>query len=60
MADKIRGAKAAGPAVKEGGGGGIEKVSITSNEDEGKQVSLTNATAAILYYESMSINSLEV
>ena len=53
MADRIRGAKAAGPAVKEGGGGGIEKIDITSNEDEGKQVSITNATAAFLYYESI-------
>ena len=47
---KIVGAKAAGPSIKEGGGGGIEEVFITSNEDEGKQVSLTNATASILYY----------
>ena len=55
---RIIGAKAAGPAIKEGGGGGIEKVSITSNEDEGKQVSLTNATAAILYYESILQDSV--
>ena len=55
---KIVGAKAAGPAIKEGGGGGIEEVFITSNEDEGKQVSLTNATAAILYYESILQDSV--
>ena len=30
---KIVGAKAAGPAIKEGGGGGIEEVFITSNEN---------------------------
>ena len=58
MADKIRGAKAAGPAVKEGGGGGIEKIDITSNEDESKQVSVTNATAAFLYYESILQDSV--
>ena len=58
MADKIRGAKAAGPAVKEGGGGGIEKIDITSNEDEGKQVSITNSTAAFLYYESILQDSI--
>ena len=58
MADKIRGAKAAGPAVKEGGGGGIEKIDITSIEDESKQVSVTNATAAFLYYESILQDSV--
>ena len=58
MADKIRGAKASGPAVKEAGGGGIEKIDITSNEDEGKQVSITNATAAFLYYESILQDSV--
>ena len=58
MADRIRGAKAAGPAVKEGGGGGIEKIDITSNENEGKQVSITNATAAFLYYESILQDSV--
>ena len=53
MANKIRGSKAAGPAVKKGGGGGIEKVDITSNESPGKKISVTNATAAVLYYESI-------
>ena len=55
---KIFGAKAAGPAFKEGGGGGIEKIDITSNEDEGKQVSITNSTAAFLYYESILQDSI--
>ena len=36
MADKITGARAAQPAIKEGGGGGLEKVDIISNEDETK------------------------
>ena len=44
--DRILGAKAAGPATKDGGGGGIESISITSNEDENKQVSITNSVAA--------------
>ena len=51
--DRILGAKAAGPATKDGGGGGIESISITSNEDESKQVSITNSVAAFLYYESI-------
>ena len=58
MANKIRGSKAAGPAVKKGGGGGIEKVDITSNESPGKKISVTNATAAVLYYESILQDSV--
>ena len=37
MANKVIGAKAAGPATKEGGGGGIESIEITSNEDTSKK-----------------------
>ena len=58
MANKVIGAKAAGPATKEGGGGGIEIVEITSNEDTSKKVSITNATAAVLYYESILQDSV--
>tara|TARA_B100000287_G_scaffold122444_1_gene114293 strand:- start:2211 stop:3620 length:1410 start_codon:yes stop_codon:yes gene_type:complete len=53
MADKITGARAAQPAIKEGGGGGLEKVDIISNEDETKKVSVVNSVAALLYYESI-------
>ncbi len=56
--DRILGAKAAGPATKDGGGGGIESISITSNEDENKQVSITNSVAAFLYYESILQDSV--
>ena len=58
MANKIVGARAAGPATKEGGGGGIENIVITSNEDETKQVGVTNAVAAFLYYESILQDSI--
>ena len=58
MANKVIGAKAAGPATKEGGGGGIESIEITSNEDTSKKVSITNATAAVLYYESILQDSV--
>ena len=54
---KLIGAKAAGPATKPGGGGGIESISITSNET-GEQVSITNVTAAFLYYESILQDSV--
>ena len=53
----IEGAHAAGPATKAGGGGGIEKIDIISNET-GKRVELTGATAAILYYESILQDSI--
>ena len=39
-------------------GGGIESISITSNEDEGKQVSIQDGTAAVLYYESILQDSI--
>ena len=58
MATKIRGSKAAGPAFKKGGGGGIEKVDITSNKSSSKKISVTNATAAVLYYESILQDSV--
>ena len=58
MADKIAGAKAAGPAIKEGGGGGVEKIDITSNEDQGKKLSVQNSVAAFLYYESILQDSV--
>ena len=50
-------AAAAGPATKKGGGGGIEKIDVFSNET-GKKVELTEATAAILYYESILQDSI--
>ena len=55
---KVFGAIAAGPATKEGGGGGIEIVDITSNEDQSTTVSLTNGIAAFLYYESILQDSV--
>mgnify|MGYP001375463757 CR=1 FL=1 len=58
MATKIRGSKAAEPAFKKGGGGGIEKVDITSNKSSSKKISVTNATAAVLYYESILQDSV--
>ena len=58
MTDKIAGAKAAGPAIKEGGGGGVEKIDITSNEDQGKKLSVQNSVAAFLYYESILQDSV--
>ena len=54
----IEGAKAAGPATKAGGGGGIEKIDIVSNETSWKRADLTNATAAVLYYESILQDSI--
>ena len=50
-------AHAAGPAIKAGSGGGIEKIDVFSNET-GKKVELTEATAAILYYESILQDSI--
>ena len=58
MTDNVGGAKAAGPAIKDGGGGGIEKIDITSNEDESKKISITNSVAAFLYYESILQDSI--
>ena len=55
---KVFGAIAAVPATKEGGGGGIEIVDITSNEDQSTTVSLTNGIAAFLYYESILQDSV--
>ena len=55
---KLMGAKAAGPAVKEGGGGGIERIDITSNKSSGQKVSITNSVAAFLYYESILQDSV--
>ena len=55
------GARDALPAVVGDGtdlGGGIESISITSNEDEGKQVSIQDGTAAVLYYESILQDSI--
>ena len=55
------GARDALPAVVGDGtdlGGGIESISITSNEDEGKQVSIQAGTAAVLYYESILQDSI--
>ena len=50
-------AHAAGPAMKAGSGGGIEKIDVFSNET-GKKVELTEASAAILYYESILQDSI--
>ena len=58
MPDKIVGARAAGPAIKAGGGGGIEDITVLSNKEEGKEVSITNAVAAFLYYESILQDSV--
>ena len=55
---RILGAKAAGPAIKEGGGGGIERIDITSNKSSGQKVSITNSVAAFLYYESILQDSV--
>ena len=55
---RILGAKAAGPAVKDGGGGGIESIDITSNKSSGQKVSITNSVAAFLYYESILQDSV--
>ncbi len=52
-ASEVIGPKAAGPAVRDGGGGGIEQIVVTSNEDKDKQISITNSVAAFLYYESI-------
>ena len=55
------GARDALPAVVGDGtdlGGGIESICITSNEDEGKQVSIQDGTAAVLYYESILQDSI--
>ena len=55
------GAREALPAVVGDGtdfGGGIESICITSNEYEGKQVSIQDGTAAVLYYESILQDSI--
>ena len=54
----ITGAKAAEPSVKEGLSSGIEKIDITSNEDEGKKIRIEITTAAFLYYESILQDSI--
>jgi len=55
---KVFGARAALPVTLKGGGGGLEKIELTSNEDAGKKVDITNGTAALLYYESILQDSI--
>ncbi len=60
---KLIGSKAAGPATKAGGGGGIERIDILSNQhqqksDDDKKAAIAPATAAFLYYESILQDSI--
>ena len=50
---QISGAKATLPAFKEGEGTGIQKITIYSNDDKGKTVSVVNSTMVVEYYESI-------
>ena len=57
--ERIKGAKAAEPSVSNKGlPSGIEKIDITSNEDEGKNIRIEITTAAFLYYESILQDSI--
>ena len=55
MADgaTIVGSKAALPAFKEGTGAGVRKLTLFSNEKQGKDVSLLNGLGSFSYYESI-------
>ena len=56
---QITGAKAAEATFIEGQGSGIEKIDITSNKDESKNVSIVNGTMVFLYYESILQDSVQ-
>ena len=56
---QITGAKAAEATFVEGQGSGIEKIDITSNKDESKNVSIVNGTMVFLYYESILQDSVQ-
>ena len=50
---QISGAKATLPAFKEGEGTGIQKITIYSNDDKGKTVSVVKSNMVVEYYESI-------
>ena len=62
MPSTVTGAKAAGPAIKKGGGGGVEKFNISSNDPsksaDSSRVDISNSVAAFLYYESILQDSV--